>query len=232
MNVEIGTEAAQFPEKEYINGIFIAVYRLSQGFLKFSTSPFWFSICFFYRGALKLSKPIRRLILRIQHFNYSMFSHFGYDTLQPSKSLSSRSNLPGYLFNILPGQLSLQIFVLCAEPAVHCGLRCLIFPVLLLVFHWRLHCWQPEAPPVSRLAIIGAICTPADPQWRHRFHLLITGSSADRQKRSRWEELQFCWNSRITCQTGDHLWRHFSPCWSLVMLPIFVQLVPIAILFA
>jgi hypothetical protein len=26
MNVEIGTEAAQFPEKEYINGIFIAVY--------------------------------------------------------------------------------------------------------------------------------------------------------------------------------------------------------------
>ncbi len=26
MNVEIGTEAAQFPEKEYINVIFIAVY--------------------------------------------------------------------------------------------------------------------------------------------------------------------------------------------------------------
>jgi hypothetical protein len=26
MNVEIGTEAAQFPEKEYINGIFVAVY--------------------------------------------------------------------------------------------------------------------------------------------------------------------------------------------------------------
>jgi hypothetical protein len=25
MNVEIGTEAAQFPEKEFINGIFIAV---------------------------------------------------------------------------------------------------------------------------------------------------------------------------------------------------------------
>jgi hypothetical protein len=24
-NVEIGTEAAQFPEKEYINGIFVAV---------------------------------------------------------------------------------------------------------------------------------------------------------------------------------------------------------------
>jgi hypothetical protein len=26
MNVEIGTEAAQFLEKEYINGIFFAVY--------------------------------------------------------------------------------------------------------------------------------------------------------------------------------------------------------------
>jgi hypothetical protein len=25
MNVEIGTEAAQFPEKEFINGIFLAV---------------------------------------------------------------------------------------------------------------------------------------------------------------------------------------------------------------
>ncbi len=25
MNVEIGTEAAQFPEKEYINGIFVAM---------------------------------------------------------------------------------------------------------------------------------------------------------------------------------------------------------------
>jgi hypothetical protein len=28
MNVEIGTEAAQFPEKEYINGIFLAVHEL------------------------------------------------------------------------------------------------------------------------------------------------------------------------------------------------------------
>jgi hypothetical protein len=29
MNVEIGTEAAQFPEKEYINRISVAVWRLS-----------------------------------------------------------------------------------------------------------------------------------------------------------------------------------------------------------
>jgi hypothetical protein len=27
MNVEIGTEAGQFPEKEYINGIAFAVYH-------------------------------------------------------------------------------------------------------------------------------------------------------------------------------------------------------------
>ncbi len=28
MNVEIGAEAALFPEKEYISGIFVAVYHL------------------------------------------------------------------------------------------------------------------------------------------------------------------------------------------------------------
>ncbi len=28
MNVEIGTEAAQFPEKEYKNGIFVLVWGL------------------------------------------------------------------------------------------------------------------------------------------------------------------------------------------------------------
>jgi hypothetical protein len=35
MNVEIGTEAAQFPEKEHINGIFLSVWRLKHLF----TSP-------------------------------------------------------------------------------------------------------------------------------------------------------------------------------------------------
>ncbi len=29
MNVEIGTEATEFPEKEYINGIFVAVQSVS-----------------------------------------------------------------------------------------------------------------------------------------------------------------------------------------------------------
>ncbi len=31
MNVEIGTEAAQFPEKENVNGIFVAVCRAKGG---------------------------------------------------------------------------------------------------------------------------------------------------------------------------------------------------------
>ncbi len=30
MTAEIGTEAAQFPEKEYINGIFVAVHQQVQ----------------------------------------------------------------------------------------------------------------------------------------------------------------------------------------------------------
>ncbi len=32
MNVEIGAEAAQFPEKEYINGIAVAVRRIWSGY--------------------------------------------------------------------------------------------------------------------------------------------------------------------------------------------------------
>ncbi len=31
MNVEIGAEAALFPEKEYISGIFVAVYSTMYG---------------------------------------------------------------------------------------------------------------------------------------------------------------------------------------------------------
>jgi hypothetical protein len=37
MNVEIGTEAALFPEKEYIKGIFFAVYR-GEGFVPISVT--------------------------------------------------------------------------------------------------------------------------------------------------------------------------------------------------
>jgi hypothetical protein len=32
MNVEIGAEAAQFPEKEYINGIAVAVHLKHKGY--------------------------------------------------------------------------------------------------------------------------------------------------------------------------------------------------------
>jgi hypothetical protein len=40
MNVEIGTEAEQFPEKEYINGIFVGVYSIC-----FSESPVLWRNC-------------------------------------------------------------------------------------------------------------------------------------------------------------------------------------------
>jgi hypothetical protein len=42
MNVEIGTEAALFPEKEYIMGIFFAVllYTVARPWLSFFTRPF------------------------------------------------------------------------------------------------------------------------------------------------------------------------------------------------
>jgi hypothetical protein len=38
MNVEIGAEASPFPEKEYISGIFVAVYK---GRKEKKTTNFW-----------------------------------------------------------------------------------------------------------------------------------------------------------------------------------------------
>jgi hypothetical protein len=38
MNVEIGADAALFPEKEYINGIAVAVYSASSAFFKIINS--------------------------------------------------------------------------------------------------------------------------------------------------------------------------------------------------
>jgi hypothetical protein len=38
MNVETETEAAQFPEKEYINGTFLAVWSMQLAYLIINTS--------------------------------------------------------------------------------------------------------------------------------------------------------------------------------------------------
>jgi hypothetical protein len=35
MNVEIGTKAAQFPEKEYLNGVFVAVWMMAMHTLQY-----------------------------------------------------------------------------------------------------------------------------------------------------------------------------------------------------
>jgi hypothetical protein len=40
MNVDIGTEAARFPEKEYISGIFLAVY-IHRAIPNIVESPFY-----------------------------------------------------------------------------------------------------------------------------------------------------------------------------------------------
>ena len=51
MNVEIGAEAAQFPEKEYINGIAVAVwYRRSRLFAVVALiQPKWLPLSFLWR---------------------------------------------------------------------------------------------------------------------------------------------------------------------------------------
>ncbi len=54
MNVEIGTEATQFPEKEYINGIFVAVQALED-----SASWPWSWRCVFYQN-LAATPPLGR----------------------------------------------------------------------------------------------------------------------------------------------------------------------------
>jgi hypothetical protein len=51
MNVEIGTESAQFPEKEHINGIFFVVQ--------------WLDECNFYAGIVDQWSYNKPLLLRI-----------------------------------------------------------------------------------------------------------------------------------------------------------------------
>ncbi len=47
MNVEIGAEAALFPEKEYISGIFVAVYTSRDSYLDIDI-PIFVQIFKFY----------------------------------------------------------------------------------------------------------------------------------------------------------------------------------------
>jgi hypothetical protein len=59
MNVEIGTEAAQFPEKVYIIGIFVAVQsknRKSENFVKINTQIANPQIC---KEKSSVSDPVR-----------------------------------------------------------------------------------------------------------------------------------------------------------------------------
>jgi hypothetical protein len=59
MNVEIGAEAALFPEKEYISGIFVAVYLalfLSSSLLVLNTEQPSFSLSY-HRWYLHLPYP-------------------------------------------------------------------------------------------------------------------------------------------------------------------------------
>jgi hypothetical protein len=56
MNVEIGTEAALFPEKEYINGIVVAVLNPAQSYSGvYSTMVTLFLQCGVYKAHLVLA---------------------------------------------------------------------------------------------------------------------------------------------------------------------------------
>ncbi len=82
MNVEIGTEAAQFPETEYINGIFVAVvstclvytYKLQciiqcfVVFFRIRTETFSDVYCWFFS---RLSNPVHS-----QSNNIILFNHY------------------------------------------------------------------------------------------------------------------------------------------------------------
>ena len=64
MNVEIGTEAPQFPEKEYINGIFVAVWLRSH-LLGFITSPLTYhnllDVVLVYSVTFEITHPILKM---------------------------------------------------------------------------------------------------------------------------------------------------------------------------
>ncbi len=59
MTVEIGKKATQFPEKEYINGIFFAV----QNYVLRRFAKLYLSFRFFYINKLLFSKKVISLIV-------------------------------------------------------------------------------------------------------------------------------------------------------------------------
>jgi hypothetical protein len=69
MNVEIGTEAAQFPDKEYINGIFVAV----RGKLRYNSSAHLRAIFLIISNSLPIS-PFHSPQLQLH-----LLSHFYYE---------------------------------------------------------------------------------------------------------------------------------------------------------
>ncbi len=64
MNVEIGAEAALFPEKEYIKGIFVAVYLMTPGMAK---SSIWLFMMMPVEGDMNLQPQIRLMLAVTAH---------------------------------------------------------------------------------------------------------------------------------------------------------------------
>jgi hypothetical protein len=67
MNVEIGTETTQFPEKEYINGIFVEVYTIKSA----KSKMFNYSLCTFHPYCLLAHEYISLILLYISSHLYS-----------------------------------------------------------------------------------------------------------------------------------------------------------------
>jgi hypothetical protein len=68
MNLEIGTEAARFPEKEYINGIFVAAQAIRAPIYKLSSIHAYPPSAKLGRTPIKASTPAFGLIASCQQW--------------------------------------------------------------------------------------------------------------------------------------------------------------------
>ncbi len=84
MNVEIGTEAAQFPEREYINGIFSAVFEQTMHKLHMLSDPLIFNmfISAFYIFPVQIASPDQHMILPDDEDMTEKGRHFTQDAAQ------------------------------------------------------------------------------------------------------------------------------------------------------